>query len=180
MIDHFEFQESETLLETNIFQILQKKYIKEDKSSFKAILLDTPDWVNIIGINDDDQILLLKQYRFGTESIELEIPGGIIEDGETPEEAAIRELKEETGFYAKKLKKLGDVNANPAFMNNKVYSYLAYLSDKGSLELDDDEIIFDIHLASPKQVLRYLKQGKITNAYCVLAFFWLKLFTEIL
>jgi len=179
MIDPFKLKGSETLLETNIFKLIQKKYIKNDDSTFDAILLDTPDWVNIIGINDDNMILLIKQYRFGTETVELEIPGGIVEKNETPKEAAIREMKEETGFKMKKLTELGKVNANPAFMNNKVYTFLAHLSDQGSMSLDDDEIIFDIHFATPKEVLVYLKEEKITNAYCVLAFFWLRLYSEI-
>ena len=169
MIDQFELRDSKTLLETNIFKLLQKNYFRQDGSE-----------VNIIGINDENNFLLIKQYRFGTETVELEIPGGIIENNETPKKAAMRELKEETGYNAKKMEKLGVVSANPAFMNNRVYTFLAYLTDRGPLDLDDDEVIFDIHFASSEQVLNHLEKGKITNAYCALAFFWLKLKMDIL
>ena len=71
------------------------------------IVLEGNDWINIIALTPEKKIVLVKQYRFGTSKSELEIPGGIIETGENPVEAGIRELKEETGY----------VGTNPTYLH---------------------------------------------------------------
>ena len=113
----------------------------------------------------------IKQYRFGTDKIELEIPGGIIEPEESPKDGAIRELKEETGYSVKSVKQIGFVDANPAIMNNRVFTFLAELSNKGKVEFDPDEEI-ESEFAAPAKIKQYLREGKITNAYVVDAFLW--------
>jgi len=82
--------------------------------SMKAVILESPDWVNIVAITPEKKILVVKQYRFGVKKTTTEIPAGIIEAGETPEQAAIRELREETGYTTANWKYLGWVEANPA------------------------------------------------------------------
>ncbi len=131
----------------------------------------------IIGFNEEYHILLIRQFRFGTNKIELEIPAGYIEPGESPKEAAIRELKEETGYSVKNVKQIGVVDANPAIMNNKCYTFLAELSEKGDIKLDPDEII-ETEFATQSQCFEYLRQGIIKNAYIVVAFFWFALYNK--
>ena len=172
MLKEWKLLKSQKIFEKGLFKILQKSYNKPDKSEkVLAYVLDFLDWVNIVGLNEDGNILLIKQFRFGTDKIELEIPGGIVEFGESPKDASIRELKEETGYIIKNIKRIGFVDANPAIMNNKCYTFLAELSDKGEVNFDPDEII-EMEFASPKQVKKLLKEGKITNAYSVLALQW--------
>ena len=155
-----------------MFNVLEKEYINpENNINFIAQVLELPSWVNIIGTDEDGNILLIKQYRFGTDTIELEIPGGIIEPKESPKKASIRELKEETGYDIKSIRQIGFVNANPAIMNNKCYTFLAELSEKGAVKFDPNEII-ETEFASPNQVKNYLYEGKITNAYVICAFLW--------
>jgi 8-oxo-dGTP pyrophosphatase MutT (NUDIX family) len=180
MIKEWKCEKTEEVLSLNIFNILEKYYRHPNKNrTFKANILDAPDWVNIVGINDKSEILLIRQFRFGTESIELEIPGGIKGEQETPKDAALRELEEETGYRAKTIKKIGSVAANPAFMNNECYTFIASLSNnKGVTNFDPNEII-EIEFASLRQVKTYLKDGKFRNAYCVIGLFWY-LFREIL
>lgn len=180
MIDEWKCEKTEKLLSLNIFNILEKYFRHPNKNrTFKANVLDAPDWVNIVGINDKRKILLIRQFRFGTESIELEIPGGIKGERESPKDAALRELEEETGYRANKIRKIGSVDANPAFMNNKCYTFVASLSNnKGKTNFDPNEII-EIEFASLQQVKTYLKSGKIRNAYCVMGLFWY-LFREFL
>lgn len=172
MLKEWKLLKSQGIFERGLFKILQKSYNKPDNSEkFLAYILDLLDWVNIVGLNEDGNILLVKQFRFGTDKIELEIPGGIVEFGESPRDGAMRELKEETGYTVKNIKKIGFVDANPAIMNNKCFTFLAELSDKGEVNFDPDEII-EMLFASPNQVKKLLKEGKITNAYSVIALQW--------
>lgn len=178
MVENWKINNSTEVFTSIPFNILKKTYInpKNDKD-FIAHVLNLPDWSNIIGINIKGEILLVKQFRFGTDKVELEIPGGHIEPGELPKEAAIRELKEETGYGVKSIKQIGFVDANPAIMNNKCYTFIAELSEKGDVELDPHEII-DTTFAKPKQVKKYIDEGLITNAYVIVGFLWYILYNN--
>ena len=178
MLKTWELSNSEQIFECNIFNILRKTYKKpEGKGEATAFIIDCPDWVNVIGIDDKNNILLIRQFRYGTDTIELEIPGGILEPGELPKNGAIRELKEETGYDVKEIKQIGYISANPAIMNNNCFTFLAKLSRKGTVNFDPDEII-EMEFATPKQVKKYLMENKITNAYVVVAFLWFYLYNN--
>jgi len=83
------------------------------------------NWVNIVAISEDNEIILVKQYRHGADSITLETPAGAIERGEDPLDAAKRELEEETGYISEDWQSLGSLKVNPAFMTNTCFVYLA-------------------------------------------------------
>jgi ADP-ribose pyrophosphatase len=83
------------------------------------------DWCNVVALTPDDEIVLIWQYRFGTEALSLEIPGGVIDTGEAPEHAAVRELREETGYEAERFELLLEVEPNPAIQNNRQYTFVA-------------------------------------------------------
>ena len=176
MLENWKLKKSKQVFTSSPFDVLEKIYINpENRKEFTTHILDVPNWVNIIGINEEGNVLLIKQYRFGTDQIELEIPGGYIESGELPKDAAKREFKEETGYTIKNIKQLGVLNANPAIMNNKCFTFLAELSEKGDVEFDPNEII-ETEFATPNQIKKYLKEGKITNAYVIGAFLWYTLY----
>ena len=86
------------------------------------MVLDCPDWVNIIPLTDDGQVVLIRQFRHGTQSVTLEVPGGVVEADESPEAAAVRELAEETGYVPERVKSLGFVSPNPAIQGNRSYT----------------------------------------------------------
>ena len=183
MIKFWILRETKQVFASRPFNVDQKDYEKPDnKGEFTAYSLNLPNWVNIIGkVVEGPQkgkIILIRQYRFGTDQIELEIPGGVIDTGEEPEHAARREMEEETGFNVKCLKQIGMVAANPAIMNNHVYTFLAEITPTGQQHLDPDEII-ENEFATMKEIRNYLKTGKITNAYIVAAFHWLALHEEL-
>lgn len=158
------------------FDVYEKNYEKpENGGKFTAFVLHTPNWANIIARNARNEILLVQQYRFGTDKVELEIPGGCIDSDEAPIDGARRELKEETGYISKKFQQIGVVDANPAIQSNKCYTYLAEdLSDTGELNLDPDEDV-ECQFYPMEKVQKFIRSGKITNTYIIAAFHWLSL-----
>ena len=182
MLENWNLQKVKTILKSLPFTLLKKTYINPTtKKKFAAFVLDAPDWANIVVINDKNEILLVRQFRFGTDKIEMEIPGGCLNKGEAPKKGAQRELKEETGFHVEldNLKQIGVVDANPAIQNNRCYTFLAEkISSLGEQNLDPDEII-EFEFASQEQVRNYIRNGRITNTYIIAAFYWLALHKEL-
>lgn len=108
----------------------------------RRMVLDTADWVNVVALTEEQRLVVVRQYRFGTREVTLEIPGGVIDPGERPEAAAVRELREETGFTAPRWSLLGVVEPNPAFQNNRCHHFLAEGAQRThELELDPGEDI---------------------------------------
>ena len=108
-------------------------------------VIDAKDWVIVIPVINSPkgkQFVMVWQWRHGSKSLSLEFPGGVFEPGETPEEAAVRELHEETGYKPGKMIKLGEFSPNPAIMSNKIHFFLAEdLSGDGRQDLDADEYV---------------------------------------
>ena len=88
-------------------------------------VLDTVDWVNVLPITDNDEVVFVRQYRHGSDALSLEIPGGMVDPGEVPDIAAARECLEASGFLAEGLTSLGVLNPNPAVFNNRLHTFVA-------------------------------------------------------
>jgi ADP-ribose pyrophosphatase len=91
----------------------------------RAVILEARDWVNVVALTPQERIVMVSQFRFGVRQLSLEIPAGLVDPGETPLQAAMRELDEETGYTAREWKSLGWSFPNPAFLNNREHSFLA-------------------------------------------------------
>lgn len=179
MINKWQILSRKKKYASNPFNVHEITYKKPDHGEFTASILEMPNWVNILALNSNNEVLLVRQFRFGTNSIELEIPGGVIEKNEEPIKAAIRELEEETGYIATEISQIGVVNANPAIQTNKCYTFLARnIKPTGHTHFDPDEMI-EHEFASLNQCKNYIEQGKITNCYIIAAFYWLFLNTKI-
>ncbi|MFL6245837.1 MAG: NUDIX hydrolase [Thermoanaerobaculia bacterium] len=105
-------------------------------------VLEYPAWVNVVALTADGEIVLVRQYRHGVGQILLEIPAGIVDPKDTPASAALRELREETGYAAEQLHLTGSMDANPATQTNRSWSFLATGATRvGQQRLDDTEDI---------------------------------------
>lgn len=114
---------------------------------------------------------MIAQYRHGIQGVTLEIPGGLVEQGDTPEGAARRELREETGYSADEIIALGCVHPNPAIQNNACYTYLARdVVLAGSQEQDDKEDI-EVVLQPLSKIPRLISEGAITHSLVIAAFY---------
>lgn len=133
------------------------------------VLLECPDWVNVVALTEASELILIRQFRFGTWSNTLEIPGGMVDPGEGPEAAAARELIEETGYQAKSVSLLGSSHPNPAIQGNRLHSYLA----TGCVKVHDgafdegEDIAIELY---PKDELgRLVRSGEISHALVLTA-----------
>ncbi len=88
-------------------------------------VLEYPDWVNAVALTDEGQAIIIRQYRHAAGLEFLEIPGGCIEKGESPEEAILRELLEETGYEFQQVELLSVLYGNPATADNRTHCFLA-------------------------------------------------------
>ncbi|HUH66637.1 MAG TPA: NUDIX hydrolase [Syntrophales bacterium] len=134
-------------------------------------VLESPSWVNIIPLTSAGEVVLIRQYRFGIRDMTLEIPGGLVEPTDSPEHAARRELREETGYRESKLISLGTVHPNPAIQNNICHTFLASdVFHEGELIQDEREDI-EVVLRQLSDIPRLIREGTISHALVVAAFY---------
>ena len=130
-------------------------------------LIDTKDWAIVIPVIENDkgkQFLMVWQWRHGLKNMSLEFPGGVFEAGENPEEAAARELYEETGYKPRKIKKIGEFSPNPAIMTNKVHFFLAEnIENSGKQKLDEDEYVEAV-LVDEQEVIKGMGKEPYVHA----------------
>jgi 8-oxo-dGTP pyrophosphatase MutT (NUDIX family) len=133
-------------------------------------IIESRDWINIIPLTSDHQVIMIKQYRHGSREVTLEIPGGLVDPGDTPKKAAARELLEETGYQAKKWMKIGVVNPNPALFNNHCYTFLAQDIRKIADPMPDQTEDIEVVLVPLVKISRLILKGGIDHAMVITAF----------
>jgi len=117
---------SEQVADCRVFQVRRDRSVNpRDGGEHDFYCIEAPDWINIIPLTARDEVVMIEQYRHGTDEITLEIPGGIVDQNESPREAAAREMLEETGYAAHEIVPLGRARPNPAIQNNWVHTFLA-------------------------------------------------------
>lgn len=134
------------------------------------VVLDAPDWVNIVPLTPDGEVVFIHQFRYGTGKVTLEIPGGMVDPGETSQQAAVRELYEETGYRCERCDYLGAIEPNPAFLTNRCHSFVAldcYLD--GAPAFDANEYI-ETERISLSRVPAMLADETISHALVAIAF----------
>lgn len=130
------------------------------------------DWVNAVVLTQEGKIVFVEQYRYPANDFFLEIPAGKMEIGETPEEAIIREVKEETGYTSEHTPLLlGEFYVNPAIQTNKVHTFLILEAVKtDEQDLDETEFI-DVHLISIRETKELIRKKKLNQLFSVSALY---------
>ncbi len=132
-------------------------------------VIDAPDWVNVIPVTAEGEVVLVRQFRFGTWSNTLEIPGGMLDPGEDALTAATRELEEETGFRPARVTALGVSHPNPAILVNRLHSFLAEDCLKVHAGKQDGSEDIQVVLVPRSELPRLVREGQITHALVLAA-----------
>ncbi len=127
--------------------------------------------MNVIPVTGDGQLVMIRQFRFGTWSVTLEIPGGMIDEGEEPAVAGARELEEETGYRAGRLISLGWCHPNPALLTNRLHCFLALDCEPVHAGAPDEGEDIGVELHSRARVQQLLREGQITHCAVITAFY---------
>ena len=172
--------DSETVYSCRIFS-LQKNRSRSPRTNKEHdfFVLDSGDWVNIIPVTADDRVVLIRQYRHGTEDFTLEIPGGMVDQEDpSPLYAARREMQEESGYDSEDIIPLGAIHPNPAIQGNRCHSFLARNVEKRFEPNFDTTEETEVTLAPLADIPDLIRQGQITHALVVVAFHWYDLLSK--
>lgn len=133
-------------------------------------VIESMDWINIIPLTADHEVVMVRQYRHGSREVTLEIPGGLVDPGDTPESAAKRELLEETGYQAEEFVKIGVVNPNPAIFSNRCYTFLAQNAKKVRDPMPDQTEDIEVEFIPLSEIPLLIRKGEIDHAIVIAAF----------
>jgi ADP-ribose pyrophosphatase len=170
-------EESRELLQAcRIFDLYRTRRKAAGGREGSFYLLDSPDWVNIVpqvvDERGEERFLMVRQYRHGSGSLTVEFPAGLVDPGETPAQAAARELLEETGFQAGSLVPIGRISPNPAFMNNLCHTYWARDLKRVREPQPDRHEIFELLTVSRREITAKMGEEGYINAMTLTALFW--------
>jgi 8-oxo-dGTP pyrophosphatase MutT (NUDIX family) len=153
------------LARTRIFDVESVRF-EDPRSKMERdfFVINAPDWVNVVAVTPDHRLVLVRQFRYGSGEVSLEIPGGVIDGGEDPVAAGARELREETGYVGAAAMLLGRVRPNPAMQSNHAHLVLieqAKPTARTDWDRDED---FEILALPVDEVYARAWRGEITHA----------------
>ena len=172
-IKKWETISSKMMLHLKIMELWSNERRSPTKGSDHTFYaLHSNDWINVVPVTSEGKIVMVRQFRHGNQEITLEVPGGLVDDGEEPIVSASRELREETGFLSDPLTKIGAVAPNPALFNNVCHTFLATNAvQKYDIAPDGtEELEMSLHTLS--EINPMIETGKITHALTINAIYW--------
>lgn len=172
MKNNWERLEEELVFDGRIFELKTVSYFRKKKNQKeKYHFINSTDWINIIPITPQNEIVMINQFRIGIDNVTLETPGGLVDSHEKdPIITARRELMEETGYEVDEVEFIGKAFPNPAIQNNTIHFYLGKNAKKtGEQNLDPGEDI-EVTLRSMNEIPDLIQNGTIMHAMAITAF----------
>ena len=166
----------ETVYENKVLSVKEARRFLPGMEPYPFVFISSNPWVNVVAITPEKQMVLIRQWRHGSACDAVEIPGGLVDDGEEPSVAAARELREETGYTADEWIDLGSVNPNPALFDNRCHTFLALEAKPTHPQDPDEHEQIEVFLEPMERVKDMVRNEEIDHSLVVsaLAYFWLK------
>lgn len=154
-----------TVARTRIFDVQSVDFQHPHRAQAQDFfVISAPDWVNVLALTPERHLVLVRQFRYGTDDFSVEIPGGVMDAGEDPVAAGLRELREETGFTGTKTRLLGTVHPNPAMQDNRCHLVLVEDAHRSAKLAWDPDEEFEIMTRPVDEVYAMAWRGEITHA----------------
>jgi 8-oxo-dGTP pyrophosphatase MutT (NUDIX family) len=172
--------DSKPLGDFRVFKLrVDRKISPRNGQPHDFYVLDSPSWVNVIATTADNQLVMVEQFRHGTNTVELEIPGGIMDKADAdPVATGMRELQEETGYEGQNARLLGEVLPNPAIMSNTCYTVLIQnCALKHPTQWDSGEDIIT-RLVPVSEITQLVAAKKIRHSLVLCALYHFDLWTR--
>ncbi len=150
----------------------ERKVSPRNGTEHEFIIIDCVNWVNVIAVTPDQRLVMVEQHRHGTNTVELEIPGGMMDQREaSPVATAVRELREETGYEGERARLLGKSFPNPAIMSNTCFTVMVENCRLNHpVEFDHGEDLIT-RLVPVADIARLVGEGKIQHSLVVVALY---------
>lgn len=167
---NFKILKRETTYQSRAFSIQKVDLRLPDERTVTYDLVDHNDSITVVPFDQDGNIWFVRQYRLGPDEILLELPAGVLEDGEPPEEGVSREIREEIGKAAGQLTPLGDFYLAPGYASEHMYVYLATNLSHAPLDADDDEFI-QLEAIPVTKALQMAREGQFRDSKTIASLF---------
>ena len=168
LIESWRRIDEKVIADYRIFQITEETYARPDGAGqFGFYVMLSVDWVNVVPVTPEGKVVLIRQWRAGSDEVAIEVPGGMVDPGEDPQHSAARELEEETGYRCETVVRTGKLRPNPAIQRNFLHTFVAFgARPVGLLHLEEREDISSFE-ATWDEVDEMIRTGAIDHALVI-------------